>query len=620
MEKRKFGAEIGRVLDLMIHALYTNKDIFLRELVSNASDACDKLRYLSLENPSLMPPSHELKISVKINKADQSITIADTGIGMNKEDLIESLGTIANSGTQKFLDAIAENPGSNVNLIGQFGVGFYSAFMVAKEVVVVSRKAGEEKAYTWISAGQGEFEVGEFEGEASIGTSITLKMKASEEKYLDKFPLKHIISTYSDHIAFPIEVIDEEGKLEVVNKASALWMRPKAEITDEQYTEFYHHVAHQPDTPWLKIHNKVEGNVEYISLLFVPSAKPFDLFHPDRKTRVKLYIKRVFITDDTVALVPQYLRFLRGVVDSEDLPLNISRETIQHNPILDKIRKSIVKKVLGEFKDKAKKEPKEYAAFWNNFGEVLKEGLCEHALSEKEQLLEICRFYSSNSEELTSLDEYIERMGEGQNTIYFLTGDDLQKLRTHPRLEGFIKRGIEVLLLPDYVDDFWVNAINQYKEKELKNISTADIKLDDIKKLEDTPADVIGIDTEKLVAFFKETLADNIKDVSITSKLVDSPACLAVPEGFMSMRMEKLLIEQKQLKAASAKILEINPTHFLLRRIDLLLKNADATKAKELAWLTFDQACILEGERVADPKAFVTRLNAFLVANTKSTK
>lgn len=610
MEKRQFGAEIGRVLDLMIHALYTNKDIFLRELVSNASDACDKRRYLSIENPALMVAGDELKIMVAINKEKQTITITDTGIGMNKEDLIESLGTIANSGTQKFLDTVAENPAANVNLIGQFGVGFYSAFMVAKEVVVVSRKAGETKGYTWISQGAGEFEVGEFEGEASVGTSITLKMKASEEKYLDKFPLRHIISTYSDHIAFPIEVIDEEGKGEVVNKASALWMRPKAEITDEQYTEFYHHVAHQPDTPWLKIHNKVEGNIEFTSLLFVPSVKPFDLFHPDRKTRVKLYIKRVFITDDTVALVPQYLRFLRGVVDSEDLPLNISRETIQHNPILDKIRKSIVKKVLAEFKNKAKKDPKEYATFWSNFGEVLKEGLCEHALSEKEQLLEICRFYSSKSEELTSLDEYIERMGEEQNTIYYLTGDDINKLRSHPRLEGFIKRGIEVLLLPDYVDDFWVNAINQYKEKELKNISTADIKLEE----EATAEEVTGVDTEGLIAFFKETLSDNIKDVSITSKLVDSPACLAVPEGFMSMRMEKLLIEQKQLKAASAKILEINPAHFLLRRIDMLLKNKETPKAAELAWLTYDQACILEGERVADPKAFVTRLNSFLVA------
>ncbi len=615
MKKKKFSAEIGKVLDLMINALYTNRDIFLRELISNASDACDKLRYLSLENQDLMPPAHEFKISVTIDKKNQSLTIADNGIGMNQDDLIESLGTIANSGTQKFLNAMAENTANDVNLIGQFGVGFYSAFMVATEVDVVSRKAGEEQAYQWRSNGQGEFEVGKFKGEVGIGTSITLKLKTKDENYLDKFNLKHIISTYSDHIAFPIELIDEDANATIVNKASALWMRPKAEITEEQYTEFYHHVAHEPNTPWLRVHNKVEGNIEYTSLLYIPSTKPFDLFHPDRKPRIKLYIKRVFITDDTVALVPQYLRFLRGIVDSEDLPLNISRETIQHNHILDKIRKSIVTKVLTELKKKAKDDPKSYAEFWGNFGEVLKEGLCEHAISEKELLLEICRFSSSSSEELTSLDAYIERMGDDQTTIYFLTGDDLQKLRTHPRLEGFIQRGIEVLLLPDYVDDFWVNVINQYKDKELKNISHSDINLEEVKKsATNESVSSADINEEALIAFFKETLTTHIKDVSITTKLVDSPACLAVPEGYMSMRMEKLLIEQKQLKAAAAKILEINPKHFLMRRIDMLIKNNETTKATELVWLTYDQACILEGERVTDPKAFITRLNSFLAA------
>jgi molecular chaperone HtpG len=615
MEKRKFGAEIGKVLDLMINALYTNKDIFLRELVSNASDACDKLRYLSIENPSLMPAEHNLKISVRIDKASQSLIISDSGIGMNGDDLIESLGVIASSGTQKFLNATAQNPQADMSLIGQFGVGFYSAFMVANEVSVVSRKAGEEKAYTWVSQGKGEFEVGELAGEIpSIGTSITLKIKPQEEKYLDKFNLRHIIATYSDHIAFPIELIDEDGNAEIVNKASALWTRPKNEVSEEQYNEFYHHVAHSPDSPWLKIHSKVEGNIEYTSLLFIPSVKPFDLFHPDRKTRIKLYIKRVFITDDTATLVPQYLRFLRGVVDSEDLPLNISRETIQHNQTLAKIRKSIIKKIFSELKTKAKDAPKDYAKFWGNFGEVLKEGLCEHALEEKESLLEICRFNTSHSDDLTSLDEYVERMAEDQTAIYFITGDDLQKLRSHPRLEGFAKRGIEVLLLSDYVDDFWVNVINQYKDKELKNISTADINLDEIKKLDtkDEEHPSANIDTEKLIAFFKSTLKENVKDVKVTSKLVDSPACLALPEGYMTMRMEKLLIEQKQLKSASSKILEINPNHFLMEKIDSLLKAANDDKASDLVWLSYDQACILEGERVNDPKAFIGRVNALL--------
>lgn len=613
MQTRKYDAEIGKVLDLMINALYTNKDIFLRELISNASDACDKLRHLSIENPSLLPEDHLFKISVKIDKQNNCLVIEDTGVGMNEEDMVNNLGTIASSGTQKFVQMMSSQAKPDVNLIGQFGVGFYSAFMVADSVTVISRKAGESQSYIWTSSGNGEYSVGKYEHETPVGTQITLTIKTKDEEYLDKFRLKHIISTYSDHIAFPIWLTDEEGNEEVVNKASALWMRPKNEISDEQYTELYHHLAHSPDTPWMRIHTRAEGNVEYTSLLYIPSTKPFDLFHPDRKTRVKLYIKRVFITDDTVQLVPQYMRFLRGVVDSEDLPLNISRETIQHSAVLQKIRKSLVKKILAELKAKSKDDYKEYMKFWNNFGEVLKEGLCEQALEEKEQLLEVCKFASTNStDELTSLDEYLERMKEEQTAIYFITGDSVEKLRNNPSIEGFVKRGIEVLLLADYVDDFWVNVIPHYKNKELKSVAVSNINLDDIEKTKDADDSKQAMTDEELVDLFKGALGSHVKEVKTTTKLVDSPACLAIPEGYMSSRMEKLLIEQKQLKVAAPKILEINPKHFIMNKIADAVKSSNDNLAKELAWLTFDQACVLEGERVIDPKKFISRINALL--------
>jgi molecular chaperone HtpG len=613
MQTRKYDAEIGKVLDLMINALYTNKDIFLRELISNASDACDKLRHLSIENPALLPEDHFFKISVKIDKQNNCLVIEDTGVGMNEEDMVNNLGTIASSGTQKFVQMMSSQAKPDVNLIGQFGVGFYSAFMVADSVTVISRKAGESQSYIWTSSGNGEYSVGKYEHEMPVGTQITLTIKTKDEEYLDKFRLKHIISTYSDHIAFPIRLTDEEGNEEVVNKASALWMRPKNEISDEQYTEFYHHIAHSPDTPWMRIHTRAEGNVEYTSLLYIPSTKPFDLFHPDRKTRVKLYIKRVFITDDTVQLVPQYMRFLRGVVDSEDLPLNISRETIQHSAVLQKIRKSLVKKILSELKAKSKDDYKEYMKFWNNFGEVLKEGLCEQALEEKEQLLEVCKFASTNSQdELTSLDEYLERMKEEQTAIYFITGDSVEKLRNNPSIEGFVKRGIEVLLLADYVDDFWVNVIPNYKNKELKSVAVSNINLDDIEKTKEADDSKQAMTDEELVELFKGALGSHVKEVKTTTKLVDSPACLAIPEGYMSSRMEKLLIEQKQLKVAAPKILEINPKHFIMNKIADAVKSSNDNLAKELAWLTFDQACVLEGERVIDPKKFISRINALL--------
>lgn len=609
-----FDAEVGKVLTLMIHSLYTNKDIFLRELISNASDACDKLRYEALTHPELLGgEGGDYKIILQCDKKARTITVRDNGIGMNETELVANLGTIARSGTQEFAAKLAENPSAGASLIGQFGVGFYSSFMVAEKVVVESRRAGEGACWRWSSEGVGEFTVEPAENHPR-GTSITLHLKSGEDQYLDKFRLRHIVQTYSDHIAFPIGFIDEEGAVEVINTASALWTRPRSEIGEEQYKEFYHHVAHLPDSPWLRLHHRAEGKIEYTSLLFVPSLQPFDLFHPDRKRRVKLYVKKVFITDENVDIVPHYLRFLRGVVDSEDLPLNISRETLQHNPVLEKIRESLVKKILSELKKKAEKDSEGYSAFWKNFGAVLKEGLCE-GTSPREQILETCRFASTEATGLTGLDDYISRMKPGQEPIFYLTGEREEALRSSPQLEGFRKRGVEVLLFTDHVDDFWVNVVADYKGRQFKSITRADIDLDGIATLPETENKAQGESaapaaTEELTQRLKVILGDKVKDVRFTKKLTDSPVCLAVEEGAMDIRLERFLREQKQLANVSAKILEVNPDHAIIRKLSQ--KMADESAAAELeniTWLLFDQARLLEGEEISDPAAFTRRLS-----------
>lgn len=616
-EKLKFSAEISKVLQLMIHSLYTNKDIFLRELISNASDACDKLRYGALTQPELAKDSSEYSVNITINKDEHKLTVSDSGVGMNREELVNNLGTIAKSGTQEFLSMLTGDSKKDMPLIGQFGVGFYSSFMVADKVTVVSTRAGQDETWQWESNGDGEFTITRAE-KAPRGTSITLHLKEGEEQYLDKFRLRHIVQTYSDHISFPISITDEEGHTESVNTGSALWMRPKNDITTEQYREFYHHVAHAVDEPWLTIHNKTEGALEYTNLLFVPSMKPFDLYHPDRKPRVKLYVKRVFITEENVELVPRYLRFVRGIIDSEDLPLNISRETLQHNPLLAKIRDTVVKRVLLELKRKSESDAEGYIKFWQNFGPVLKEGLCE-ATTPRQAILEVSRFHSTamEGEALTSLDDYISRMKEGQDTIYYLTGDRLEVLRMSPQLEGFAKRGIEVLLLCDHVDDFWVNVVSEYKDKKLKSVTRADINLDKLEKEEGKKDEDKKPRQEEAVqalcARIKDILGDHVKDVRTTSKLTGSAVCLAVEEGGMDFRLERFLIEQKQLNTASAKILEVNPDHAIIRSLAAKVKSdADRKDVEDATWLLFDQARILEGESIADPAAFTRRLQGIV--------
>jgi molecular chaperone HtpG len=614
-EKNKFDAEIGKVLHLMIHSIYTNKEIFVRELISNASDACDKLRYLAQTDGSLLGDDPEFKVSIKIDKEAKTVSIRDNGIGMNKQDLKENLGTIAKSGTQAFVNQLSGDSKKDNMLIGQFGVGFYSAFMVADQITVTSKKAGEDKAYVWSSDGAGEYIIDDGDKNFTRGTEVLLHIKENEDAFLDHFRLKHIVKNYSDHIAIPIYFTDNEGVANKVNSSSALWMRGKNEITPEQYQEFYKTVSFSTDEPWLMMHNKNEGMVEFTNLLFIPSVKTFDLFHPDRRCRVKLYIKRVFITDENIDIVPSYMRFLRGVVDSEDLPLNISRETLQHNSTIEKIKASITKRVLGELKKKKDENIEEYLAFWDNFGGALKEGLCE-VTADHEKLLEVCVFRSALHDKMISFDEYIANCKAEDKTIYYLSGEDASKLKNSPQIEGFLSKGIDVLLFTDTVDDFWVNVNGQYKDYQIKSVTRADIDLATNEKTapkkNDKPEAVDG-SHEKLISYFKESLGNLVKDVKISKKLTSSPACLAVGEGAMDIRMERFLIEQKQLSAAMAKILEVNPNHKIVQKITAHMDDKNYQEENnQLIHLLFDQACVIEGQPVEDSGAFAKRLNYFL--------
>ena len=615
----KFDAEVGKILHLMIHSLYEKREIFLRELISNASDACDKLRYDSLIKPDLIKDNPDFKIQVCIDKKNKTLVVQDNGIGMTKDEMIKNLGTIARSGTQNFLEKLTGEKQKDINLIGQFGVGFYSSYMVADRVLVISKKAGEDSAALWESEGKGEFKVSDCSADFSRGTKITLMLKDDCEEYLDKWRLRHIISTYSEHVAFPIELIDEEGKAEVVNSASALWLKPKSEITEEQYKEFYHHVGQAGDAPWMTIHNKAEGALEYTSLLFIPSTKPFDLFHPDRTRRVKLYVKRIFITDQNVEIIPAYLRFLRGIVDSEDLPLNISRETLQHNALLGKIRNSVTKKVFSELKKKATEKPDEFQKFWDNFGPVLKEGLCD-ALEPRDDLLEVCRFTTTKSGDgLVSLKEYKQRIKEGQKAIYYIVGDSVEALRKSPQIEGFVSEDIEVILLHDSVDDFWVNVVSEYDGLELKSVTRVSDDLKNIKsedkegKKSKKKKSTNDKDLKELVEFFKKVLGEKVKEVRVSTKLKESPVCLAVQEGAMDIRMERFLVDNKQLPGRMAKILEINPSHKIIKSLLKDFKNNDDNnKVHDAVFLLFDQANIIEGEAPQDVAGFSQRINKLL--------
>jgi molecular chaperone HtpG len=610
--KLPFQAEVSRLLDIVANALYSDKEVFLRELISNAADACDRLRYAAITRPELTEDGAELGIRLIVDKDARTLTVSDTGIGMNRDELIANLGTIAKSGTSAFLSSLGDAK-KDLNLIGQFGVGFYAAFMVSDKVTVVSRHAGEAEAWRWVSEGKGEFTVAATD-KAVRGTDITLHLKESEDEFLEEWRLRQIVTKYSDHISVPIR-FGTDAEAENLNHAAALWTRPKSEITADEYKEFYHHVAHAFDEPWATLHWRAEGVIDYTALLFVPKNKPFDMGDPNRKHGVKLYVKRVFITEGTEGLIPPYLRFLRGVVESEDLPLNISREMLQLSPVLAKIRAGVTKRVLSDLAKRADKA-EDYAEFWGTFGAILKEGLYEDR-ENRTELFKAVRFRSTNGDGLVSLADYVGRMKPDQEAIYFLTGDNAATLRNSPHLEGFLARGLEVLLLTDSIDEFWPATAHDYEGKPLRSVTRAG---EDLAKI--APAE--GKDAEKpetapegevanLIALMKTVLGDAVKDVKVSPTLRESAVRLVAGEGAPDIHLEKLLRMHGQLQEATPHVLEINAGHRLIREMAKRASTGGATDSlNDRVWLLLDQARILEGDAVLDPNAFARRLASVL--------
>ncbi len=613
-----FNADVSKVLRLVIHSIYTNKDIFLRELISNASDACEKARYLIATGECEGEGDFQSKIEVILNKKEKFISVKDNGIGMTENELINHLGTIAKSGTEDFLNKIENDKKTANELIGQFGVGFYSCFMVSNKVEVKTRRRAKngEKSFIWTSNGTDGFEIKTLKEDIPYGTEVKVYIKdEDQENYLDQFKIENIIKTYSNHISFPISLQLDDNTTTQINSEKALWLRPKNEITEEQYENFFHSLCHMPNKPFMVIHNNVEGSLEFVNLLFIPSTKPFDLYHPDMLTRIKLYVRHVFISEKDIDIIPHYLRFVYGIVDSNDLPLNMSRETLQDNKILSKIRDNLVKKIFSELEAKAEKEPEQYNEFWKNFGSVLKEGLCE-SIADREALMKMTRFYTSKSKDkLVSFDEYISGMKANQKEIYFFIGEDINEMMSSPEMEVFVKNDIEVIFFTDVVDSFWTSVVHDHKGKDLKSITRADIDLKDLEKQDkkdDKKQNDVNQDEEKtMIDNFMKVLEGKVSAVKITTKLVDSPSCLSVAPGSMDSRMEDYLVAQKQLKRRSLKILEINPKHKLVKMANQLLqdKNEDEKeKGKDLVYVINDLACITQGERLDNSNLAVKRI------------
>lgn len=606
-DKMSFQADVSKMLDIVVNSLYSEKQIFLRELISNASDACDKLKYLALTNPGIAKDSGQLKIKITPDAKANTLTVSDNGIGMNKEDLIKHLGTIAKSGTAEFVRNAADN-GSICDLIGQFGVGFYSAFMVADKVEIITRRAGEDQAWKWVSNGCDGFEISEAERSGN-GTDIKLFLKKDDSNYTDTIYLRHIIRTYSDHVEYPIVLELGEAGEETVNSASALWTRHKSEITEDQYKEFYHHVSKNFDDPWLTLHFKAEGNIEYTGLLYIPSSAPYDLFQPDKKNGLKLYVNKVFISDKIEELMPNYLRFVRGVIDSADLQLNISREMLQHSALIEKIKHGTVSRLLKELKKRAKNYD-DYMTFWKNFGIVLKEGIYED-FSNREEIAGLSYFYSTHDKErLVSLDEYIARAPEGQKTIYYITGDNIDVLRNNPQLEAFAEKGIEVLLMNEPIDEFWPQVLPNYKGFAVKHIAQAeDMSFERSGNKADEGS--LAKLTELMSGWFK----DEVGKVVTTEKLTKSPVSLKVEDGQMSLHLERLMrSHQQQTAFASTRILEINPYHPLIIKLaDMTADDAKKAEVEDISWLLLDEAKIAEGEAVSNPLRFNEKLSEYIL-------
>ena len=613
-DKMNFQAEVGKLLDIVVNSLYSERQIFLRELISNASDACDKLKYLALTHPDIAKSAGEFKIAITPDAKNATLKIADNGIGMNKEDLINHLGTIAKSGTAEFVKNVKDN-GSAVDLIGQFGVGFYSAFMVASKVEILTKKAGGDNAWSWESDGVSGFEIKEAKKESN-GTEITLYLKDEDKNFTDTIYLRHIIRTYSDHIDYPIVLCLGEAGEETVNSGSALWARHKSEITSDQYKEFYHHISKNFDDPWLTLHFKAEGNIEYTGLLYIPSSAPYDLFQPDVKNGLKLYVNKVFISDKVEELMPHYLRFVKGVIDSSDLPLNISREMLQHSALLEKIKSGTVKRLLKELQKRAENYD-DYLIFWQAFGAAFKEGIYED-FTNREEIAALSRFISTKDlEKYTSLDEYIERaknvkIGENeQKAIYYITGDDVKVLANNPQLEAFKAKGIEVLLLTDPIDEFWTQTLPNYKGFAIQHIANADIDLN-IERKDDKAGDG---EMEKLCSIMNELFKNEVGKVTTTEKLTNSPVSLNVEQGQMSIHLERLMRNHQQQTAfASTRILELNPYHPLIIKLaTMAMEENNRPKVIEISKILLDQAKIAEGESISDPAFYVAKLSDYIL-------
>ena len=630
-EKREFQAEVKQLMQLMIHSLYSNKEIVLRELISNASDAADKLRFEALANGALYENDSDLKIQIGFNKAARTVTISDNGIGMSRDEVIANIGTIAKSGTKEFFQSLSGDEAKDANLIGQFGVGFYSSFIIADKVTLITRRAGDAEAVKWVSTGEGDYTL-EATNKASRGTEITLHLRENEDEFLNDWQLKSIIRKYSDHITLPIVMHKSEWKegedkadgtksggemvvtdvLETINKASALWARAKSDITMDDYNEFYKHVSHDFEAPLAYTHNRVEGKQEYISLLYIPAKAPFDLYDRERRHGIKLFVKRVFIMEDADKLMPQYLRFVRGVIDSADLPLNISREILQDSRDVDAIKNGSVKKVLGLLEDLATDKPEDYAKFWAEFGRVLKEGPGED-FANKDKIAGLLRFASTRmdtSVQSISLADYIAKMQPEQKAIYYITADTFAAAQHSPHLEIFRKKGIEVLLLSDKVDEWLLGSLTEFDGKKLQSIAKGDLDLGALES--ETEKEIqkkVEEEAKSLIARVKATLGDAVKAVRVTHRLTDSPACLVVGEYDLSGNMARILKAAGQNAPDSKPILELNPTHKLVKRLEAETEDA---RFSDLAHLVFDQALLAEGGQLNDPAAFVKRMNSLL--------
>ena len=619
-----FQTEVKQLLHLMIHSLYSNKEIFLRELISNASDAVDKLRFEALSKPELLEGGAELKIRVSYDKDAKTVTLEDNGIGMSRDDAITHLGTIAKSGTADFMKNLSGDQKKDSHLIGQFGVGFYSAFIVADKVEVFSRRAGLDasEGVHWASKGEGEFEIATID-KVDRGTRIVLHLKAGEDEFADGWRLRNIIKKYSDHIALPIELPKEQAaaegeekpalEWETVNRASALWTRPRTEIKDEEYQEFYKHIGHDYENPLSWSHNKVEGKLEYSSLLYVPARAPFDLYQREAPKGLKLYVQRVFVMDQAESFLPLYLRFIKGVVDSNDLSLNVSREILQKDPIIDSMKSALTKRVLDMLEKLAKNEPEKYQGFWKNFGQVMKEGPAED-FANKEKIAGLLRFASTqgdDGEQVVGLAEYLARAKEGQDKIYYLTGETYAQVKNSPHLEVFRKKGIEVLLLTDRIDEWLMSYLNEFDGKSFVDVARGDLDLGNLDSEEEKKeAEEVAKAKEGLVERIKASLGDAVSEVRVSHRLTDSPAILAIGEQDLGMQMRQILEASGQKVPDSKPIFEFNPSHPLIEKLD---GEQSEERFGDLSHILFDQAALAAGDSLKDPAAYVRRLNKLLV-------